>query len=193
MAKYRTSQDLGALIGVRYVNIPNEQGQPIPGIFIPTGINGIDVKADNRDENHRNASGINAWLNCRLDYPGNAFLQACRQRLMRENEVETPYNIPAFNVNVATSEEKRNKIREAIAKRMRMEHPEWKDLPDEKGNELAKAISRLMPYTIGQAYLVEPKNAPAQQQPFAPVTQNVSGYTPAPVPQESNYEDGLPF
>ena len=64
MARYRFSIDIGTFIGARFLNLTlTEGGKPIPGIFIPAGINGIEIQQDTRDEGKRNASGFRAFLN----------------------------------------------------------------------------------------------------------------------------------
>ena len=76
-----------------------------------------------------------------------------------------------------------------------MEHPEWKDLNDERGNALSAAISRLMPYQMGDSYLIEETGSQQAARPAAMEPQN-NGYTPqvaaAPFDAPSDKDD-LPF
>lgn len=200
MARYRFSIDAGTFIGARFLNLTlTDGGKPIPGIFIPAGINGIEVQTDNRDEGKRNPSGIRAFLNFQQRICNNKYIEAVKQSLMRKGEEITLYNVPAYQVAYTLPEEKRKPIREALKKRILAEHPEWKDQTDTQGTDLSRAISTLMPYQVGDSYLMEEQNA--QQQPrnaSAPVSQAVSGYSS---PTSNDYDpfggeqapDDLPF
>ena len=108
--------------------------------------------------------------------------------------------MPAYSVCYTLPEEKRAKIRAVLAKRVIAEHPELANQTDTQGTDLAKAISTLMPFQMGDSYLIEEQNA--QQQPrnsSAPVAQGVTGYsTQAPTDYADPFggeeaPDDLPF
>lgn len=156
MARYRFSIDLGIFTGARFLSLTlTEGGKPIPGIFIPAGINGIEVKNDDREESKRNPSLFRAFINLRQVFCNNKYLDAVKQSLLRKGENITLYNVPAFNVAYSLPEDRRKVIRAALAKRVIAEHPEWANQSDEKGTELAGAISRMMPFNMGDSYLIE--------------------------------------
>ncbi len=200
MARYRFSIDVGAFIGARFLNLTlTEGGKPIPGIFIPAGINGIEVQTDNRDEGKRNNSGIRAYMNFQQRNPSNKYVEAVKQGLQRKGEPITLYNVPAYQVAYTLPEAKRTRIREALKKRVLAEHPEWKDQTDTQGTELSRAISMLMPYQVGDSYLIEEQQQQgAPRNASAPVSQGVTGYS---APENNDYDpfgegaapDDLPF
>lgn len=202
MARYRFSIDLGTFIGARYINLAQGEGKPdIPGIFIPAGINGIEVKADGRT-NNPNKSGFRAFLNMQQRSCNYKFINAVKENLIRKGDTPTLYNVPAYDVCYTLPEEKRKVIRAALKKRVIAEHPDWANQADEKGTDLARAISVLMPFQLGDSYLIEEQNSQQQSaSPSAPVTQGVSGYTPAAAapadsqwtPPENPEDDDLPF
>ena len=196
MARYRNTQDLGIFVGARFLNITITDGGPqIPGIFIPVGINGIDVQPDTRDEDKRNASGFRAFISTTQRNCNSSYLNAIKQNLIRKGEDITPYNVPAYQVCYTLTEERRKRIRESLCNRLKKEHPEWKDLNDERGNALSAAISRLMPYQMGDSYLIEETGSQQAARPAAMEPQN-NGYTPqvaaAPFDAPSDKDD-LPF
>ena len=179
MARYRNSQDLGVFIGAQFINLPREGQSPIPGIFIPVGINGIEVKQDNRDESKRNASGFRAFFITQQRVCSNKYIEAVKQGLMRKGETVTLYNVPAYQVCYTLPEEKRQKIRAALAKHIIAKHPEWAQQTDTQGTDLARAISMMMPFQMGDSYLIEEQQASAAPVNNAtPVAQGVAGYTP---------------
>lgn len=199
MARYRFSIDIGTFIGARFLNLTlTEGGKPIPGIFIPAGINGIEIQQDTRDEGKRNASGFRAFLNFLQRSCNGKYIDAVKQSLMRKGEEITLYNVPAYQVAYTLPEEKRNKIRAALKARVIAEHPEWKDQSDTQGTDLSRAISMLMPYQMGDSYLVEDQNNQQPRNSSAPVSQGVAGYS---APASADYdpfsgaatEDDLPF
>ncbi len=200
MARYRFSIDIGTFIGARFLNLTlTEGGKPIPGIFIPAGINGIEVQQDTRDEGKRNPSGIRAFLNFQQRSCNNKYIDAVKQSLMRRGEEITLHNVPAYQVAYTLSEEKRTRIRAALKTRVIAEHPEWKDQTDTQGTDLARAISTLMPYGMGDSYLMEDQQSQQQRNTSVPVSQGVSGYS---APESNDYDpfgapageyDDLPF
>lgn len=195
MARYRFSIDVGTFIGARFLSLNlTEGGKSIPGIFIPAGINGIEVQTDTRDEGKRNASGIRAFLNFQQRSCNNKYIDAVKQSLQRKGEEITLYNVPAYQVAYTLPEAKRTKIREALKKRIISERSELSNQTDTQGTELARAISMLMPYQMGDSYLIEEQNAQvALRNASVPTAQGVTGWTP---PEQSNYdplgEDSLP-
>lgn len=205
MSKYRFSIDAGIFTGARYIEpeFPTADGKgkvKIPGIFIPTGINGIDIKADTRDEGKRNASGFRAFLTFVHRGLSGKYIQTIRDRLTREGEQITAYNVPAYSVCYTLPEDKRAKIRAVLAKRVIAEHPELANQTDTQGTDLAKAISTLMPFQMGDSYLIEEQNTPQQpRNSSAPVAQGVTGYsTQAPTDYADPFggeeaPDDLPF
>ena len=179
MARYRNSQDLGVFIGARYICPTFEEGgKPIRGIFIPVDINGIEVQQDNREEGKRNASGIRAFINTQQRSCNNKYIDAVKQSLMRKGEEITLYNVPAYQICYTLPEEKRQKIRAALAKRLKLEHPEWAQQTDTQGTDLQSASQT-------------PRNT------SAPVAQGVAGYTsqqPDPFDEAfTQNNDDLPF
>ena len=199
MARYRFSIDIGTFIGARFLNLTlTEGGKPIPGIFIPAGINGIEIQQDTRDEGKRNASGFRAFLNFLQRSCNGKYIDAVKQSLMRKGEEITLYNVPAYQVAYTLPEEKRTKIRAALKARVIADHPEWKDQSDTQGTDLSRAISMLVPYQMGDSYLVEDQNTQQPRNSSAPVAQGVAGYTH---PASSEYDpfgggeanDDLPF
>ena len=116
MAHYRFSIDLGRFIGARFVTINNEEGKPVNGIFIPSGINAINVLADTRDEGKRNPSGIKAFINLVMRRASNKYIDTIRQSTVGRGETVTEYNIPYYQAWLSIKEEIRNKIREVLAK-----------------------------------------------------------------------------
>ena len=192
MARYRFSIDLGAYIGARYINFTEGEGKKvIPGIFIPAGINGIEVKQDNRQEGKGNGSGFRAFLNFQQRPVNYKLIDSIKQRLVSQGEIPSAYNVPAYDVCYVLPEEKRKAIRKNLAKAVLIAHPEWKDQPDEKGTDLARAISTMMPFSIGISYLMEDQHsASPMASSNAPVAQGVAGYTPAtPAPADANGSD----
>lgn len=201
--RYRNSQDLGVFIGARFIAQTFTEGGPvIRGIFIPVDINGITVNQDTREEGKRNASGFRAFINTQQRYCNNRYIDAIKQKLQREGEPITAYNVPSHQICYTLPEEKRTKIRAALAKNIIKQHPEWAQQKDEdKDSDLHKAISRMMPFQMGDSYLIEEKTSQGAYQPTstAPVAQQVSGYTP-PTNDPFNSEqynngsdDDLPF
>ncbi len=199
MARYRNSQDLGVFIGARYICPTFEEGgKPIRGIFIPVDINGIEVQQDNREEGKRNASGIRAFINTQQRSCNNKYIDAVKQSLMRKGEEITLYNVPAYQICYTLPEEKRQKIRAALAKRLKLEHPEWAQQTDTQGTDLARAISMMMPFQMGDSYLMEEQSASqTPRNTSAPVAQGVAGYTsqqPDPFDEAfTQNNDDLPF
>ncbi len=200
MARYRNSQDLGVFIGVRFIApVFTEGGNPIRGVFIPTDINGIEVQQDTRDEGKRNHSGIRAFINTQQRACNNKYIEAVKQSLMRKGEAVTLFNVPAYQICYTLPEEKRTRIRTALAKRIIAEHPELASQTDTQGTDLARAISMMMPFQMGDSYLIEESSASdAPRNASAPVAQGVAGYTPAssPDPFDSAFQDSdadLPF
>ena len=63
------------------------------------------------------------------------------------------------------------------------------------GTDLSRAISMMMPFTMGDCYLVEEnRNTVAPANPSAPSAQSVAGYTPAAAPAETpEWDNDLPF
>ena len=150
MSKYRFSIDAGIFTGARYIEpeFPTADGKgkvKIPGIFIPTGINGIDIKADTRDEGKRNASGFRAFLTFVHRGLSGKYIQTIRDRLTREGEQITAYNVPAYSVCYTLPEEKRAKIRAVLAKRVIAEHPELANQTDTQGTDLQSLSLRGCP------------------------------------------------
>lgn len=200
MARYRFSIDLGVFLGTRLVTIPvGENGKPITGIFIPTGINGIEVVEDKRDEGKANHSKLRAFLSFMQRSYSNAFLTSCKNRLVAQGNAVTPYNVPAWQVCYSLAEEKRTNIRQALKQAVLRDHPEWSYMEDVKGNELAGAISRMMPFQIGDSYLVEEQQVgQSPSYSSAPAAHSVSGYTPvAPAQPDQQWsaptDQDLPF
>lgn len=200
MARYRNSQDLGIFIGAQFINLPRAEGQsPIPGIFIPVGINGIEVRQDSRDESKRNASGFRAFINTQQRTCSNKYVEAVKSSLLRKGEQVTLYNVPAYQICYTLPEEKRQKIRAALAKHVIAQHPELAGQTDTQGTELARQISILMPFNMGDSYLIEEQQSSAfPVNASAPVAQGVAGYTAA-IPSDDNSSwqpptgDDLPF
>lgn len=194
MAKYRFSIDLGCFIGVRHISIPvGENGQAIPGIFIPTGINGIDVADDTRGEGRANQSKIRAFVNFQQRSLNNKYIQAIKDRLISRGEPVTATNIPAWSVCYSLSEEKRTRIRAALKRKVLAEHPEYNGQEDVKGTELSAAISRFVPFQMGDSYLIEESAQSYTPQYGYPAPQQVTGYTPAQMPDPSYQNEDLPF
>lgn len=195
MAHYRFSIDLGRFIGARFVTINNEEGKPVNGIFIPSGINAINVLADTRDEGKRNPSGIKAFINLVMRRASNKYIDTIRQSTVGRGETVTEYNIPYYQACLSIKEEIRNKIREVLAKKVIQQHPEWNGQSDTQGTDLSRAISMMMPFTMGDCYLVEEnRNTAAPANPSAPSAQSVAGYTPAAAPAETpEWDNDLPF
>ena len=205
MAKYRFSVDMGIFTGARYLepefDTPDGKSKvKIPGIFIPCAINGITVQADTRDEAKRNVSGFRAFITFVQRAVSGKYVQTIKERLTREGNAITPYNVPAYSVCYTLPEEKRVKIRAALAKRVLSEHPDWANQSDTQGTDLARAISTLMPFQMGDSYLIEEQ--PSQGQPrnsTAPVAQGVAGYAaqiPTQEAQENMWQENnedLPF
>lgn len=194
--RYRSSIDIGAFLGTRHLTI-NVDGKDITGIFIPTAINGIEVREDTRTKN-QNPSKIRAFVNFTQRSYSSAFLSATKDRLVSRGDTPTPYNVPAWQQCYTLAEDKRNAIRAALKKRVLAEHPEWNGMEDVKGNDLAAAISRLMPYQMGDSYLIEEQSSHPQQYSSAPSAQQVSGYSSAAFsPSESPWslpeDSDLPF
>ena len=196
MAHYRFSIDLGRFIGARFVTINNEDGKAVNGIFIPAGINAINVLSDTRDEGKRNASGIKAFVNFVMRRTSEKYISAIRQSTVGRGETVTEYNIPYYQACISIKEELRTKIRAALAQKVLAHHPEWQGQSDTQGTDLARAITMLMPFAMGDCYLVEENNG-QQQQPVnrnAPQAASVQGYTPAAAPAEAaEWNDDLPF
>lgn len=181
MARYRNSQDLGVFIGAKYITCPNEEGKPVRGIFIPDAINGIAVTQDNRDEGKRNSSGIRAFINTQQRFVNQKYIDSVKERLVKSGEKITAYNVPAYQICYTLPEEKRNKIRAALATKILKDHPEWTGQTDTTGTDLARAISMMMPFQMGDSYLIEDQNTQQQLNSTAPVAQQVAGYTPQAV------------
>lgn len=200
MARYRNSQDLGVFIGAKYITCPNEEGKPVRGIFIPDAINGIVVTQDKRGEDKRNASGIRAFINTQqCFFKNNRYIDSVKERLVKSGEQVTAYNVPAYQICYTLPEEKRNKIRAALAVKILKQHPEWAGQTDTQGTDLARAISMMMPFQMGDSYLIEDQNTQQQLNSTAPVAQQVAGYTPQAVDMNDpnawapSTDDDLPF
>lgn len=196
--RYRFSLDLGKLLGARFVTINNEEGKPMPGLFIPIGINFIEVKKDERAEDKRNLSGIQAFVNFTFWQVGQRLIDAIKSKMLREGTQITTFNVPAYQVNYTLNEEKRAKQRAALAKKVLKDHPEWATQTDEdKTSDLHRAVSVMQPSDLGLAYACEPKNATTATPTNAPVAQTVQGYTPTQDPFEAaaaqDSGDDLPF
>lgn len=191
MARYRFSIDMGVFLGMRHITVDID-GKPISGIFIPTGVNGIDVSVDNRSKDKANQSGLRAFLNFQQRNYNAAYQSAVRDRLAQQGEVPTLYNVPAMQVCYTLPEERRKLIRASLKKKVLLEHPEWSAQEDIKGTDLAGAISRLMPFQMGDSYLMEDATA-NQQYGSAPVSQSVSGYTPVSNYGPTSEQEDLPF
>lgn len=200
MARYRFSVDAGQFIGARYLTLDFD-GKKISGLFVPDKINGIEVKSDNREEGKRNVSGFRAFLNFR-QFTGksfNKYIQSVKEGLMRKGEPITLHNVPAYQVAYSLPEAKRNAIRAALAKYVIAQNPELATQTDTEGTDLARAISTLMPFQMGDSYLMEDQQqAAAPVNNSAPVTQGVSGYSsavaaPADSEWQSPQDDDLPF
>lgn len=181
MARYRNSQDLGVFIGAKYITCPNEEGKPVRGIFIPDAINGIVVTQDNREEGKRNSSGVRAFINTQQRFASQKYIDSVKERLVKSGEQITAYNVPAYQICYTLPELKRNKIRAALATKILKEHPEWAGQTDTQGTDLARAISMMMPFQMGDSYLIEDQNTQQQLNSTAPVAQQVAGYTPQSV------------
>lgn len=199
MARYRNSQDLGVFIGAKYITCPNEEGKPVRGIFIPDAINGIAVTQDNREEGKRNSSGIRAFINTQQRFANQKYIDSVKERLVKSGEQITAYNVPAYQICYTLPEEKRKKIRAALATKILKEHPEWAGQTDTQGTDLARAISMMMPFQMGDSYLIEDQNTQQQLNSTAPVAQHVAGYTPQAVAMNDPNawaqlsDDDLPF
>ncbi len=199
MARYRSSIDLGAFIGMRHLSLPiGDDGKPINGIFIPTGINGIDVREDNRGEGKGNQSGFRAFVNFQQRTLSNAYITSIKNRLVSKGEAVTPYNVPAWQMCYILPEERRNAIRAALKKKLLAQHPEWTAQEDVQGTDLSRAISTMMPFQMGDSYLIEEQNAQQPSYNNAPVAQQVYGYTPVAAPPadqqwQAPADDDLPF
>lgn len=183
MARYRFSIDLGTFLGAKFLNVAlTEGGKPFPCICIPVGVNGIAVQTDTREEGKRNQSGFRAFLNFIQRSCNGKYIEAVKQSLLRRGEEVTLHNVPAYQVCYSLKEELRNNIRAMLKARVLADHPEWKDQTDTQGTDLARAISTLMPFQMGDSYLMEEQ----QQQPrntSALIAQGVAGYS-APVSNE---------
>ena len=100
---------------------------------------------------------------------------------------------------ITLPEEKRNKIRASLAIKILKEHPEWAGQTDTTGTDLARAISMMMPFQMGDSYLIEDQNTQQQLNSTAPVAQQVAGYTPQTVDMNDPNawaqpsDDDLPF
>ncbi len=198
MARYRFSIDAGAYIGARLVSIPaGEGGKPVQGIFIPTGINGIDVREDSRPEGKCNHSKIRAFLNFQQRPLVAKYLSAIRDRLVARGETVTPYNVPAWSVCYTIPEERRLQIRSALKGAVLKAHPEMAGQEDVKGTALAAEISRMMPFQMGDSWLIEERQTSASPYTPAPPAHQVVGYTSvAAPPADANYAfdpDDVPF
>lgn len=202
MAKYRFSIDLGKFFGAKAVVVKGDDGQTdVPGIFIPAAINGLQVTQDGRAEQKRNRSGLRCFANFVFRDPNGIYIQSVRDGLLRKGEAQTPYNIPAYTVCFSLKEEIRTRIRQALQKLVLREQPELSGQADERGTELAKAISRLTPFDMGDAYLVEDRHLQGQSyqnpsQPQGPAVQQAQSWTPPTGDdggQQESWEDDLPF
>lgn len=202
MTKYRFSVDLGKFFGAKAVTVKGDDGQTdVPGIFIPAAINGLQLTQDRRAEQKRNRSGLRCFANFVFRDPNRSYIQSVRDGLMRKGEPQSPYNIPAYTVCFSLREEIRNRIRQALQKLVLREQPELEGQADERGTELAKAISRLTPFGMGDAYLVEDRHLqgqsyqnPSQPQGFA--VQQAQSWTPPTGDdggQQEPWEDDMPF
>lgn len=202
MTKYRFSIDLGKFFGAKAVTVKGDDGQTdVPGIFIPAAINGLQLTQDRRAEQKRNRSGLRCFANFVFRDPNRSYIQSVRDGLMRKGEPQTPYNIPAYTVCFSLREEIRNRIRQVLQKLVLREQPELEGQADERGTELAKAISRLTPFDMGDAYLVEDRHLqgqsyqnPSQPQGFA--VQQAQSWTPPTGDdggQQEPWEDDMPF
>lgn len=193
MARFKFSLDLGCFIGARHISIPGENGQPIPGLFIPTGINGIEVGEDTRGDGRANQSKIRAFVNFQQRSLNNKYLQAVKDRLISKGEVVTATNVPAWGVCYTLPEEKRSRIRAALKKKVLAEHPEYNGQEDVKGSDLAGAITRLMPFQMGDSYLMEETPQSYTPQYGYPSPQQVTGYTPVDMSGMAASDEELPF
>lgn len=201
MARYRFSIDLGAFIGVRFRKIKfDENGPEVPCLCIPVGINGMAVAEDTREVGKRNPSGLRVFLNFTQRLCNNKYIDAVKQSLMRRGEEVTLYNVPAFQVCYTLKEEVRTKIRAALAKKVIADHPEWGQQSDTQGTDLSRAISTMMPFQMGDSYLVEEQSAAsAPRNSNTPVSQGVAGYSEAmsnnydPFGEGGGNDDDLPF
>ena len=202
MTKYRFSVDLGKFFGAKAVTVKGDDGQTdVPGIFIPAAINGLQLTQDRRTEQKRNRSGLRCFANFVFRDPNRSYIQSVRDGLMRKGEPQSPYNIPAYTVCFSLKEEIRNRIRQVLQKLVLREQPELEGQADERGTELAKAISRLTPFDMGDAYLVEDRHLqgqsyqnPSQPQGFA--VQQAQSWTPPTGDdggQQEPWEDDMPF
>ena len=196
------SIDLGAFLGMRHISIPlTEGGKPVEGIFIPTAINGIRVKADQRPAGKGNQSKLRAFVNFMQRTYSNAFLQTVKDNLIRKGEQVTLYNVPAYQVCYSLPEETRNIIRAALKKRILRDNPNLAGQEDVKGTELSAAISRLMPFQMGDSYLMEEQQYNSgYASPTPPqAVQQVQTFTQAaiPTPEDDPLNGGeiddLPF
>lgn len=186
MARYRFSIDAGIFIGARFRKLRFEENGPeIPCLCIPVGINGIEVQTDNREEGKRNPSGFRAFLNFTQRLCNGKYISAVKESLTRKGEQITLYNVPAYQVAYTLPETKRVKIREVLKKRVIAEHPEWANQTDTQGTDLARAISMMIPFQVGDSYLVEEQQNAQPRNTSAPVAQGVAGYS-APV---DDYQD----
>lgn len=205
MAKYRFSIDLGKFFGAKAVVVKGDDGvTDVPGIFIPAAINGLQVTQDSRAEQKRNRSGLRCFANFVFRDPNGIYIQSVRDGLLRKGEAQTPYNIPAYTVCFSLKEEIRARIRQALQKLVLREQPELAGQADERGTELSKAISRLTPFDMGDAYLVEDRHLSGQSyqnpsQSQGPAVQSAQTWTPPQtdpatgMPYGQEVPDDLPF
>ncbi len=195
MARYRSSIDLGAFLGVRFLNAQvGEDGSSVQGIFIPTGINGIEVKPDTRPDGKCNQSKLRAFLNFQQRSCNASYLQFIRNRIISAGETITPFNVPAWHQCYILPEEKRTKIRQALKKRILAEHPELAGQEDVRGTDLSKQISRLMPFQMGDSFLIDDSTAAPQAAAPTPPAVTIANFSTAPVTDSSADWDGdCPF
>jgi hypothetical protein len=195
MAHYRFSIDLGRFIGARYITVNNEEGKAVNGIFIPSSINAINVLNDTRDEGKRNQSGFKAFVNFAMRRSSEKYISTIRQSTIGRGETVTEYNIPYYQACVSIKEEMRTKIRAVLAAKVLKDHPEWNGQSDTPGTDLSRAVSMLMPFAMGDCYLVEENRTQTQSvNSNVPSAASVQGYTPAAAPAENQpWNDDLPF
>lgn len=199
MARYRNSQDLGVFIGARFISqVFEEGGRPVRGLFIPTDINGIDVQKDEREAARRNVSGLRAFINTQQRQPHQRYIDAIRQSVIRRGDEVTAYNVPAYQICYILPEEKRLRIRKALRARVLAQHPEWSQQSDTPGTDLSREISRMVPFQMGDSYLIPPANA--SQQERASSGMQAEGLASRPMAQPAAFDtsdtvtdDDLPF
>jgi len=199
MARYRNSQDLGIFIGAKYIEYPNEEGKMVRGLFIPDAINGIVVKPDTRAEDKRNSSGLRAFINTQQRVCNSKYIQKTKEGIVQRGEQVTAYNVPAYQIAYILPEEVRTKIRAALAVKLKKQHPEWSAQTDTQGTDLSRAISMMMPFQMGDSYLIEEEETRQALNSTAPVAQGVAGYTPQAIAPTADggwvapADDDLPF